>query len=84
MNSSLEEVTPCKYDFTGEFINGFAAIRDGQYYGFVDETGKIVIPCKYTFYTDFNEDGMATVVKPDGSIVYIKKDGTEIIEKVAV
>ena len=84
MNSSLEEVTPCKYDFTGEFINGFAAIRNGQYYGFVDETGKIVIPCKYTFYTDFNEDGMATVVKPDGSIVYIKKDGTEIIEKVAV
>ena len=69
-------VTPIKYSYAGTFSEGFAPVRDGQV-GFIDETGKEIIQCKYDRVGDFQE-GLAEVAlnKKSG---YIDKTGKEVI-----
>jgi len=71
------EVVPCKYNRVGNFSEGMAAVCIGKYpdekWGFIDKTGKEVVPCKY-FYpssplsTDQNprfSEGLARVCVSD-------------------
>ena len=60
-------------------------ITDRQ--GYADESGKVVIPCKYETAYPFSDSGLAFVRTPDGKSAYINKDneivislGEEIVE----
>lgn len=44
------QATPClTYDHTENFINGYARVRSGNLWGYIDKTGKEVVPVKYDF-----------------------------------
>ncbi len=55
------------------FFEGRAKVWDGNGYGFIDTTGKLVIPCEYTCYEGFS-DGLVPVTK-DGKCGYVDRDG---------
>lgn len=57
---------------------GLMAYKNKGLYGFMDESGKLVIPCKYNLVYPFDKSGHALVVK-DGKIGYINKRGVEIV-----
>jgi len=56
-----------EHDEVGRFSDGMAWIRSGDKYGYIDESGELVIPIKFhignqwTGYSYFNEDGYAVV-----------------------
>ncbi|HZJ76736.1 MAG TPA: WG repeat-containing protein, partial [Oscillospiraceae bacterium] len=68
-------------DSLGDFSEGLARItktEDGEYKsGYVNKTGKIVVPLIYDRAENFSE-GLAVVVK-DGKLGFIDKDGREVI-----
>jgi len=37
------------YDHTENFVNGYARVRSGNRWGYIDKTGKEVVPVKYDF-----------------------------------
>ncbi len=37
------------YDHTENFVNGYARVRSGKLWGYIDKTGKEVVPVKYDF-----------------------------------
>ncbi len=49
------------YDEAKPFLNGFAAVRHGKYWGFIDRTGKETIPLRYTAAGSFTAEGLACV-----------------------
>lgn len=53
--------------------------RKGNKWGFIDKTGKIVIPCKYNTAYPFDK-GIAWVRLNDAKRGYISKNGTEYWE----
>lgn len=74
-----------KYDAIGFFSEELAVVRIGSplngKYGFIDKTGKEVIPLKYDYVTEFSE-GLAAVRIGDwekGKYGYIDKAGREVI-----
>ena len=78
------------YDYGWDFSNGLAPVCNHvenstimpNSVGFIDKTGKLVIPCQYTFF-DYFRDGTAIVGKTDkkGNLHYgvINTKGKEII-----
>ncbi len=60
------------------FNNGFAVIKQNDKFGYIDETGKIVVPAQYVTALDFGRCGLAPVEKQDGSWVYIHPNGDTI------
>lgn len=48
------------YREAGDFSEGLAAVRELFYWGFIDHTGKEVIPCQYGGAKEFSE-GLAAV-----------------------
>lgn len=68
------------FQFEGEpykdaqpFHDGMARVWDGSHDGFIDTTGKLVIPCEYSCGEGFSE-GLAPVMK-GGKAGFIAKDG---------
>lgn len=69
----------CSYS---EFHEGLAAVyvserkygRTDKYYGFIDKTGKLVIPCQYCYVGNFC-DGLAWVKLEYGDYIFIDKFG---------
>lgn len=57
---------------------GLMAYKSKGLYGFMDESGKVIIPCKYSLVYPFDKTGHALVVK-NGKIGYINRRGEEII-----
>jgi len=76
-------IIEAKYDQTDGFNEGFATVFIGELdlngypqkgkFGFIDKTGKEVIPIIYDFAMPFF-DGLAGV-KKDGKVFYIDKQG---------
>lgn len=62
-----------------KFSEGMARIFDNRtrLYGFIDRTGRIVIPCDMDYADDFH-DGLALIVK-DGRAGFIDKSGAVVI-----
>lgn len=66
-----------KYDRVNDFNEGLASVcRDGKW-GFIDTSGREVVPCRYNDVFDFNE-GMARV-ETGGKWGYVDKTGREVI-----
>lgn len=62
-----------EYDDINNFSEGFAKVKVNGKYGFIDKTGKEIIPTKYDWAGDFNE-GLARVALDDKA-GYIDKKG---------
>ena len=65
------------YNNIMDFSEGLAAVELNDKYGFIDETGREVIPCKYNWAEDFN-DGLAQVCL-NGKWGLVDKTGREVI-----
>ena len=66
-----------KYAWKGKYYEGLAMVRLDKKYGFIDKTGKEVIPIKYDNAWNFSE-GLASV-KLNGKWGFINKIGEEVI-----
>ena len=65
------------YNIVGDFSEGLAYIKKDKKYGYIDKSGKEVIPAVYNYVSDFSE-GVAAVEK-DGKYGYIDKSGKEVV-----
>ena len=65
------------YDYIDCLLDGLASVKRYGKYGFIDQTGKVVIPLKYDDALYFNE-GLASV-KRNGKWGFIDKDGKVMI-----
>ena len=72
LDSVLNLAVPIEYNVSYGFKNGYAAVNIGgaynQYYtveggkwGFVDKTGKVIVPVQYDDVESFNAEGIAKV-----------------------
>jgi hypothetical protein len=66
------------YDAVFSFSEGLAVAIRNEKAGFIDKTGKEVIPCIYDRAGNFSE-GLAAVRKKDGKVGYVDKTGKVII-----
>ncbi len=53
-----------------------APVKSGDKWGYIDDTGKLVINYKFASAGDFSENGFAVVQNTAGNWGYIKADGT--------
>lgn len=68
-----------KYDFADySFLNGFSKVRLDGKYGFINVTGKEVIPLKYLNATHFS-DGLAAVQLEDQQWIYIEENNKTVL-----
>jgi hypothetical protein len=67
------------YDFIDTCSEGLARVEINGKWGFIDQTGKEVIPCKYD-EADFFNKGVAKV-NLNGKIYFIDKEGNKVICK---
>ena len=51
-----------EYNYVGDFSEGFAEVRKGGKWGFVNKKGELVVPCEYDYVCSFSE-GFAEVEK---------------------
>ena len=53
--------TSAQWVYRSNYSEGLACVQDANHkWGFIDKTGKVVIPCQWKYANDFRE-GMATV-----------------------
>lgn len=64
------------YDSVSKYVDGYAIVYSGIFYGFIDTSGKLVIPCIYTEAKDFS-GGKAKVEKYSQKLT-INKQGEEL------
>ena len=67
-----------EYDEARIFSFGLAAVSKNKKWGFIDETGKLVIPMIYDEVDYFNQNNLSSVSK-NGKSGFINKKGVEII-----
>ncbi len=66
-----------KYDELRDFREGFAAVRNGKKWGFINTEGKEVVACKYDEVRWFH-DGLAAVLQK-GKWGFVDTEGKEVI-----
>lgn len=70
-----KQVNTHKWEDKGYYYEGLAWVRDvNGKCGFIDKTGRLVLPCKWNFANDFNK-GLAHVQDTYGNWVKIDKTG---------
>jgi len=68
-----------KWEVRGDFSEGLAVVRDyNDKYGFIDQTGKLVIPCQWKDAFSFSE-GLAAVKDTNDKWGFIDKTGKLVI-----
>lgn len=72
-------------DAISPFVNGYAAFIDTSTYlkGFIDTTGKIVIPPTYAVVSDFTASGEAYAIDDEDALVTIDAQG-KVLESVSL
>ncbi len=70
-------IAPGTYDGAMDFSEGFAAVYKNGKWGFIDKTGKEVVPFSYEAAQKFSE-GMAAVMK-NNKIGFVDAAGKEVI-----
>jgi hypothetical protein len=84
-------VCKAQFDFAGDFINGIARVGisdnnasskdNSMLYGFINCKGQFIVPVKYLYAWDFNEE-LALVMDEDGSMYYINEHGNRAEQKI--
>ena len=62
MNKKGEVVIEPKFESAKSFSNGLAAVSDGEYWGFIDHSGDVVIKCQF-IDADYFTKQKTTLVK---------------------
>lgn len=88
-NNKKKFIVKAKYDHTFPIVNGYGRIVSNGLHGFVDDTGKVVIPPEYSSATDFQQNlaicsknGYYGIIKSSNDIylefnyIYIEKNAT--------
>ena len=65
------------YDYTVPFSEGLTCVEKDGKYGFIDTTGKVVVPCQYDDASLSFSEGLAYVRK-DGKYGFIDTTGKEV------
>lgn len=65
-----------KYDEIRPYVEGFAAVRIGDKWGFIDEAGEEICEIRYDEVVDFNNKLAA--VRKEGRVCYINTAGDEV------
>lgn len=72
-----------QWKWKGKYSEGLAAVEDnGGKRGYIDQSGKLVIPCKWKYSWlggPYFEDGLALVQDDKNNYGYINKTGTIVI-----
>ena len=67
-----------QYDFAERFSDGLAAVKVGGRFGYIDKTGRVVIPLQFDSAGEFS-DGVAEV-EVGGEFGYINTSGKYVWE----
>ncbi len=62
--------------------NGLCQVEKNGKYGYIDESGQLVIPFKYKKAYPFSENGLAFVVQENGLGGYINKDDNFVVHPI--
>lgn len=73
MDTNYTVITPAVYQLIQWHVNGRALVCRNNLFGYLDEHGKEIIPCQYT-YGEFFRDGIA-VVQYEGKFRNIDESG---------
>jgi serine/threonine protein kinase len=76
MNYNFQEKIPALYKRVNDFSDGVVKVAQSNTYGFIDHTGRVIIPFKYgnDIVTDF-KSGLARVYSAAVEDGYINKEG---------
>lgn len=77
LNFSIRAQYQQKYDFIDSFTEGFAPIKQNGKWGFISQSGKLIVKPTYDYVFPFSE-GMAVVVK-NGKWGYVNTKGKVVI-----
>lgn len=67
--------TDVKWKYLGSYYEGLSCVADANdKYGFIDKTGKVVIPCQWRYAARFHE-GLAYIEDFSGNYFHIDKTG---------
>lgn len=82
VNKDSVFVVSAIYDEVYDFCNNYALVRAADKWGIVDETGRIVTPCRYVEVEQFGNDSQANIfrVKSEDGLYGIIKPG-ETVQK---
>ena len=75
---STQAATKKKYNEQKEFYGGLAAVRWKNYWGYINEKGKLVIPLKYHNAESFY-NGKTAKVELNGKVGVINKKGKVLV-----
>ncbi|MFC5411502.1 WG repeat-containing protein [Larkinella bovis] len=78
LSPSLAPLIPCMYQAIMPFSQGLAAVKHGDYWGFVDLANTFIVPAIYEQVKSFS-DGLAAV-RVDGKWGFIDLEGNTIID----
>jgi hypothetical protein len=60
---------PFIYDDAGSFKKGLAPVSKNGLYGFIDKNGSFKIKYKFSYATEFNEDGFSFVIESNAGVI---------------
>lgn len=80
INEKTRKITKVDYDYVEDFSNGFAAVRKGELYGYINKKGEEVIAPQFTEAEAFGEYGLAPVKTADEKWCYVNEKGKIIME----
>ncbi|MDX2191638.1 MAG: WG repeat-containing protein [Bacteroidota bacterium] len=75
----LKVITKKSYTDIGEFKNGYAWVKNDEYFNYIDTLGKVVINKKFTAASDFSAEKLAKV-QYEGKYGYIGTNGKPIVD----
>ena len=77
INSKGETVIKCQFDGADPFYEDLAAVQIGDYQGYIDKTGKMIIPAYYNkALFSHCSDGLVRIMGCD-QYKFVKADGTD-------
>lgn len=76
-DNQVVKIVAVQYNGVHSFSEGMSRVKKGGEYGFVDASGKEIIPCRYDAAVDFS-DGLAWVSRA-GFSGFINKTGEEVL-----
>lgn len=80
LSPSLAPLIPCTYQAIMPFSQGLAAVKHGDYWGFIDSANKFIAPAIYEQVKPFS-DGLAAV-RVEGKWGFIDLGGNTVIDYV--
>lgn len=67
-----------RYDSVGDFRNGLARVAKDGKHGYIDTTGREVIPCRYAILGFFDHGPASASLEPGGPFGFLDETGREV------